>query len=163
MEGMSDSLLTFLQHLREFGLVFQRKASGQMEGRVGLCLTSLNLRSCSLSVSSRRRLCPQDLILDSPGEGSPSSSIHPSVFSPQRKSRRYYPTRLAITLATGVTSNSLHTPAAGPGPGTGPGPGSADAGFIVVETNYRIYAYTSRSEPPANEDGGMEGKMIEGC
>lgn len=25
MEGMSDSLLNFLQHLREFGLVFQRK------------------------------------------------------------------------------------------------------------------------------------------
>lgn len=25
MEGMSESLLTFLQHLREFGLVFQRK------------------------------------------------------------------------------------------------------------------------------------------
>uniref|UniRef100_A0A672Z2Y7 General transcription factor IIH subunit 4 n=1 Tax=Sphaeramia orbicularis TaxID=375764 RepID=A0A672Z2Y7_9TELE len=64
VEGMSESLLTFLQHLREFGLVFQRK----------------------------------------------------------RKSRRYYPTRLAITLAAGVTSNT---------------------GFIVVETNYRIYAYTN--------------------
>uniref|UniRef100_A0A8C4HS71 General transcription factor IIH subunit 4 n=1 Tax=Dicentrarchus labrax TaxID=13489 RepID=A0A8C4HS71_DICLA len=64
VEGMSESLLTFLQHLREFGLVFQRK----------------------------------------------------------RKSRRYYPTRLAITLAAGVTTN---------------------AGFIVVETNYRIYAYTN--------------------
>uniref|UniRef100_A0A8C9YH07 General transcription factor IIH subunit 4 n=1 Tax=Sander lucioperca TaxID=283035 RepID=A0A8C9YH07_SANLU len=63
VEGMSESLLTFLQHLREFGLVFQRK----------------------------------------------------------RKSRRYYPTRLAITLAAGVTTNT---------------------GFIVVETNYRIYAYT---------------------
>uniref|UniRef100_A0A3B3VJA4 General transcription factor IIH subunit 4 n=1 Tax=Poecilia latipinna TaxID=48699 RepID=A0A3B3VJA4_9TELE len=63
VEGMSESLLTFLQHLREFGLVFQRK----------------------------------------------------------RKSRRYYPTRLAITLAAGVTTN---------------------AGFIVVETNYRLYAYT---------------------
>ncbi|KAL7381357.1 hypothetical protein ABVT39_004608 [Epinephelus coioides] len=48
VEGMSESLLTFLQHLREFGLVFQRK----------------------------------------------------------RKSRRYYPTRLAITLAAGVTTSS---------------------------------------------------------
>uniref|UniRef100_A0A671VE59 General transcription factor IIH subunit 4 n=1 Tax=Sparus aurata TaxID=8175 RepID=A0A671VE59_SPAAU len=57
VEGMSESLLTFLQHLREFGLVFQRK----------------------------------------------------------RKSRRYYPTRLAITLAAGVTT----------------------------KTNYRIYAYTN--------------------
>lgn len=45
VEGMSDSLLNFLQHLREFGLVFQRK----------------------------------------------------------RKSRRYYPTRLAINLSSGVS------------------------------------------------------------
>lgn len=74
VEGMSDSLLTFLQHLREFGLVFQRK----------------------------------------------------------RKSRRYYPTRLAITLAAGVTSTSS----------TLATPGTGDAGFIVVETNYRLYAYT---------------------
>uniref|UniRef100_A0A1A8IHP0 General transcription factor IIH subunit 4 n=1 Tax=Nothobranchius kuhntae TaxID=321403 RepID=A0A1A8IHP0_NOTKU len=73
VEGMSESLLTFLQHLREFGLVFQRK----------------------------------------------------------RKSRRYYPTRLAITLAAGVSSSSS-SPAE-----------TADTGFIVVETNYRIYAYTS--------------------
>ncbi|XP_061598009.1 general transcription factor IIH subunit 4 [Cololabis saira] len=78
VEGMSESLLTFLQHLREFGLVFQRK----------------------------------------------------------RKSRRYYPTRLAITLAAGVTSNSS--------PSTLPStPGAGDTAFIVVETNYRIYAYTS--------------------
>uniref|UniRef100_A0A8C4RCH3 General transcription factor IIH subunit 4 n=1 Tax=Erpetoichthys calabaricus TaxID=27687 RepID=A0A8C4RCH3_ERPCA len=69
VEGMSDSLLNFLQHLREFGLVFQRK----------------------------------------------------------RKSRRYYPTRLAINLASGVsgTSVDVHT-----------------QGFIVVDTNYRIYGYT---------------------
>uniref|UniRef100_A0A4W4F1M8 General transcription factor IIH subunit 4 n=1 Tax=Electrophorus electricus TaxID=8005 RepID=A0A4W4F1M8_ELEEL len=69
VEGMSESLLTFLQHLREFGLVFQRK----------------------------------------------------------RKSRRYYPTRLAITLAAAVNGT----------------PGTADSGFIVVETNYRVYAYTN--------------------
>ncbi|TNM93087.1 general transcription factor IIH subunit 4-like [Takifugu rubripes] len=81
VEGMSDSLLTFLQHLREFGLVFQRK----------------------------------------------------------RKSRRYYPTRLAITLATGDSSSSLHTPTAS----LASTPGSGDSGFIVVETNYRIYAYTN--------------------
>lgn len=57
---------------------------------------------------------------------------HPVFFCPQRKSRRYYPTRLAITLATGVTSS----PAGGLA-------SSGDSGFIVVETNYRIYAYTS--------------------
>ncbi|XP_070175821.1 general transcription factor IIH subunit 4-like isoform X2 [Littorina saxatilis] len=68
-EGMSESQLRFLQHLREFGLVYQRK----------------------------------------------------------RKSQRYYPTRLAINIATGVkaVASDTHRP-----------------GFIVVETNYRIYAYT---------------------
>ncbi|XP_045565488.1 general transcription factor IIH subunit 4 [Salmo salar] len=77
VEGMSEPLLTFLQHLREFGLVFQRK----------------------------------------------------------RKSRRYYPTRLVITLSAGVSANSSST-AMGAAPGTG------DSGFIVVEINYHLYPYT---------------------
>ncbi|KAG9333509.1 hypothetical protein JZ751_011436 [Albula glossodonta] len=55
----------------------------------------------------------------------------------RRKSRRYYPTRLAITLAAGVNANSTPSSALGSSPGTG------DSGFIVVETNYRVYAYTS--------------------
>uniref|UniRef100_A0A3Q1FQ71 General transcription factor IIH subunit 4 n=1 Tax=Acanthochromis polyacanthus TaxID=80966 RepID=A0A3Q1FQ71_9TELE len=80
VEGMSESLLTFLQHLREFGLVFQRK----------------------------------------------------------RKSRRYYPTRLAITLAAGVTTSSSTSSS-----NLASTPGPVEAGFIVVETNYRIYAYTN--------------------
>lgn len=40
VEGMSDSLLNFLQHLREFGLVFQRKVctpSTLASGRGGWC------------------------------------------------------------------------------------------------------------------------------
>ncbi|XP_031442523.1 general transcription factor IIH subunit 4 [Clupea harengus] len=82
VEGMSESLLTFLQHLREFGLVFQRK----------------------------------------------------------RKSRRYYPTRLAITLSAGVTTTNLSLT---PMSGIGPTPGTGDSGFIIVETNYRLYAYTN--------------------
>ncbi|XP_048346534.1 general transcription factor IIH subunit 4-like [Sphaerodactylus townsendi] len=69
VEGMSESLLNFLQHLREFGLVFQRK----------------------------------------------------------RKSRRYYPTRLAINLSSGISGVTVDT---------------HNQGYIVVETNYRIYAYT---------------------
>ncbi|XP_064457313.1 general transcription factor IIH subunit 4-like [Ornithodoros turicata] len=68
-EGMSESLLLFLQHLREFGLVYQRK----------------------------------------------------------RRSGRFYPTRLAINLASGLKNARLNT---------------ADSGYIVVETNYRVYAYT---------------------
>lgn len=61
----------------------------------------------------------------------------------QRKSRRYYPTRLAITLSAGVTANpssSSSYSASTTSPGTG------DSGFIVVETNYRVYAYTSAYE-----------------
>ncbi|PFX27254.1 General transcription factor IIH subunit 4 [Stylophora pistillata] len=73
-EGMSESQLKFLQHLREFGLVFQRK----------------------------------------------------------RKSRRYYPTRLAINLASaGIGSSTVIN--------------TDQKGFIVVETNYRLYAYTNSS------------------
>ncbi|KAK2567068.1 General transcription factor IIH subunit 4 [Acropora cervicornis] len=73
-EGMSESQFKFLQHLREFGLVFQRK----------------------------------------------------------RKSRRYYPTRLAINLASAGIGSSAVTH-------------SDEKGFIVVETNYRLYAYTDSS------------------
>ncbi|XP_048514235.1 general transcription factor IIH subunit 4 isoform X2 [Athalia rosae] len=70
-EGMSEGLLTFLQHLREFGLVYQRK----------------------------------------------------------RKAGRFYPTRLALNIATGQNK-----------------PLSSDLekeGYIIVETNYRVYAYTN--------------------
>lgn len=68
-EGMSESLLIFLQHLREFGLVYQRK----------------------------------------------------------RRSGRFYPTRLAINLASGLKETNMQ---------------SYEGGYIVVETNYRVYAYT---------------------
>jgi len=73
-DGMSPSLLTFLQHLREFGLVYQRR----------------------------------------------------------RTSGRFYPTRLALNIAsrdpkTKVTSSET------------------SKGFIVVETNFRVYAYTDSS------------------
>lgn len=149
---MSDSLLTFLQHLREFGLVFQRKASGPVE-------RGSDVHPPRERPAPRGVFMPADIFvlrmcfcaLDSPSWDMKLAVLRPAfvppVFSPQRKSRRYYPTRLAITLATGVTSSSLHTPAAGPTPDAGFGSGSGDAGFIVVETNYRIYAYTSRSEP----------------
>lgn len=75
------------------------------------------------------------------------------LLCPQRKSRRYYPTRLAITLATGVATTSSCIPSANPGAG--------DAGFIVVETNYRIYAYTGAETHTADgfclyPDTGLE-------
>jgi transcription initiation factor TFIIH subunit 4 len=61
------------------------------------------------------------------------------VYRRSKESTRFYPTRLATTLtsdagalstATADFSNSLR-------------PSAAGKGYIIVETNYRIYAYTS--------------------
>lgn len=74
-EGLSSGLLTFLQHLREFGLVYQRK----------------------------------------------------------RKAGRFYPTRLALNVSNKrsiVSAISSETEC------------QQDKCNIIVETNYRIYAYT---------------------
>jgi len=49
------------------------------------------------------------------------------TFTLQRKEKRYYPTRLAINLASGLSDLTTD---------------SHRNGYIVVETNYRIYAYT---------------------
>jgi len=68
-DGMSNSLIKFLQHLREFGLLYQRK----------------------------------------------------------RTSGRFYPTRLALNIASGESNSWM---------------GRQGEGFLVVETNYRVYAYT---------------------
>lgn len=67
--GMSEGLLIFLQHLREFGLVYQRK----------------------------------------------------------RRAGRFYPTRLALNLACGQDKTPQNI---------------NKLGYIIVETNYRVYAYT---------------------
>ncbi|ELT91478.1 hypothetical protein CAPTEDRAFT_18660 [Capitella teleta] len=72
-ESMTSNQQRFLQHLREFGLVYQRK----------------------------------------------------------RSSQRFYPTRLAVNLATGSKGGDSET--------------ASEDGFIVVETNYRVYAYTNSS------------------
>nr|CAI5820203.1 unnamed protein product [Callosobruchus analis] len=71
-EGMSPGLLVFLQHLREFGLVYQRK----------------------------------------------------------RKAGRFYPTRLALNITN--TRNKA----------TQDIEEDAPKGYVIVETNYRVYAYT---------------------
>lgn len=49
-------------------------------------------------------------------------------FSIKRKIKRFYPTRLAIQLANGI-NDSVEV-------------NKEDKGYIIVETNYRIYAYT---------------------
>ncbi|ERL92616.1 general transcription factor IIH subunit 4 [Dendroctonus ponderosae] len=71
-EGLSPGLLIFLQHLREFGLVYQRK----------------------------------------------------------RKAGRFYPTRLALNITNSQNKNAPILEEDSP------------KGYIVVETNYRVYAYT---------------------
>ncbi|XP_072393866.1 general transcription factor IIH subunit 4 [Diabrotica undecimpunctata] len=71
-EGMSPGLLIFLQHLREFGLVYQRK----------------------------------------------------------RKAGRFYPTRLALNITSSQNKVTADIEEERP------------KGYIVVETNYRVYAYT---------------------
>ena len=49
------------------------------------------------------------------------------AFQRKRKSKRFYPTRLAINLGSAVTGNN---------------DSSSQQGFLIVETNYRVYAYT---------------------
>lgn len=65
------------------------------------------------------------------------------VYQESPEATRFYPTRLATTLTSdssalgGTVGSSLTGPAGQPGAsGTG-------SGFIVIETNYRLYAYTS--------------------
>merc|ERR1712226_762444 len=72
-DGLNNHMLKFLQRLREFGLVYQRK----------------------------------------------------------RNSGRFYPTRLALNIASGDSKSLVEE--------------GTSEGYIVVETNYRVYAYTDSS------------------
>ena len=68
--------------------------------------------------------------------------------SPQAPS--FYPTRLATTLTSSDASALRSSTAAAFAPGVQPAAptannAEADSGFIVIETNYRIYAYTTSS------------------
>jgi len=86
-EGLSENMLTFLQHLREFGLVYQRK----------------------------------------------------------RKEKRFFPTRLALNFTTKNAIIPDHVIDNKDVTATKSSDGSSsnyDKGYIIVETNYRVYAYT---------------------
>lgn len=50
------------------------------------------------------------------------------AYQRKRTSKRYYPTQLAINLGTAVTGSS--------------GSSYQGEGYLIVETNYRVYAYT---------------------
>ncbi|WEW59378.1 RNA polymerase II transcription factor B 52 kDa subunit [Emydomyces testavorans] len=65
--------------------------------------------------------------------------------SPASESTRFYPTRLATTLTS--DSMALSSPISGNLAPTGShinaATGAPGTGFIIIETNYRLYAYTS--------------------
>lgn len=68
------------------------------------------------------------------------------VYRPSPSSTHYYPTRLATTLTSdspALPNNSMPAATGGETAGTNPATGSDEKGFIIVETNYRLYAYTS--------------------
>ena len=56
----------------------------------------------------------------------------PISFHRQRKAGRFYPTRLALNIASVRAGSVASVPAGGAGA----------RGYIMVETNYRVYAYT---------------------
>lgn len=64
------------------------------------------------------------------------------VYQETAEASHFYPTRLATTLTS--DSNALNNPISGSisGP-TGTASSKAGSGFIIIETNYRLYAYTS--------------------
>jgi transcription initiation factor TFIIH subunit 4 len=49
------------------------------------------------------------------------------IYDLQRKAGRFYPTRLALNIASGQNKSQVDMNC---------------EGYIVVETNYRVYAYT---------------------
>ncbi|KAI5778904.1 transcription factor Tfb2-domain-containing protein [Geopyxis carbonaria] len=67
------------------------------------------------------------------------------VYMRKLTSDRFYPTRLATTLTSDVSglrsANEGLSAAMATNDNTGGAPG--DKGFIIIETNYRVYAYTS--------------------
>lgn len=71
------------------------------------------------------------------------------VYQRKRGSRRYYPTRLATTLTSGTPvmlgSHTNATKIAAAAARKADDEEEDDHGFIVLETNYRMYAYTGKS------------------
>lgn len=61
------------------------------------------------------------------------------VYQRKRGSRRYYPTRLATTLTSGNAALAVAAMKRG---GKVEDDDESDQGFVILETNYRVYAYT---------------------
>lgn len=69
------------------------------------------------------------------------------AYRPSKTSSTFYPTRLAVTLTSDsgalTTSTDPLAASGGSAPGIGGGRDPTATGFIIVETNYRLYAYTN--------------------
>lgn len=63
------------------------------------------------------------------------------VYQDTPEASHFYPTRLATTLTS--DSSALNNPISGSINGPGGASSKAGSGFIIIETNYRLYAYTS--------------------
>ncbi|ORZ02936.1 RNA polymerase II transcription factor B subunit 2 [Syncephalastrum racemosum] len=68
------------------------------------------------------------------------------VYQRKKGSRRYYPTRLATTLTSGnaaiAGAGPKHAQQADPNRPPGADEEEGEQGFVILETNYRVYAYT---------------------
>lgn len=63
------------------------------------------------------------------------------VYQENPEATHFYPTRLATTLTS--DSSALSNPVTGSITGSAGETGTSGSGFIIIETNYRLYAYTS--------------------
>lgn len=63
------------------------------------------------------------------------------VYQENPEATHFYPTRLATTLTS--DSSALSNPVTGSINGSVDETGNSGSGFIIIETNYRLYAYTS--------------------
>ena len=68
------------------------------------------------------------------------------VYQRKRGSRRYYPTRLATTLTSGNAALAVAAMKRG---GKVEDDDEGDQGFVILETNYRVYAYTGMESKQA--------------
>lgn len=68
------------------------------------------------------------------------------VYQRKKSSDRFYPTRLATTLTS--ESGGLRSASATMNAAMGDKEADGGKGFVIVETNYRVYAYTSTPNHP---------------
>ncbi|KAL4704880.1 hypothetical protein ACJJTC_019458 [Scirpophaga incertulas] len=136
-EGMSNNMLVFLQHLREFGLVYQRKR------KAGRFLP--DEAGAQHSVRARhgaRAAAPAAL---APSTGTAAADPPRGYIVVETNYRVYAYTQSALQVALlGLFTELVYRYRWWTGAALAPSTAAADPprGYIVVETNYRVYAYT---------------------